>query len=335
MARGGVAELPNLWVVMGTKREQNFRSVDLVFAPTPPRDRPQDTHSVFTGSHPNMFRLRIEPTPGRCERRLHVHQANSDLVMSGVHRAQAVAATPLGARDEYLCWSRMQAEAGQQLDAIIARKELERSAGHGVFMWGVGNAPALITNVLARADLRIPVIFSVMKSRPKSLDVSPSRTFAWRSYFDADDVQQPLPVHVVITSRGDSATGAKRSHYALMCYSSVPLRLRLNGRPFDPSAYCNAGGAGAPVGASQVTALLRRVKPTNPHAGDYRVDLSAWLTGSFWVRLGDPVELSEAALGALQAAPSLDEAGWLKLASEIRRGEPESKTPDAQASFSW
>lgn len=78
--------------------------------------------------------------------------------------------------DEYICWARMQAEAGQGLDEIVARKERERRAGGGTFFWGVGNAPAAIVNVLARAAMPVRAIFSVMKSRPKAVDVSPSRT---------------------------------------------------------------------------------------------------------------------------------------------------------------
>ena len=37
---------------------------------------------------------------------------------------------------------RMQAEAGQRLETIIARKEIERQAGEGLFLWGVGSAPS-------------------------------------------------------------------------------------------------------------------------------------------------------------------------------------------------
>jgi hypothetical protein len=52
--------------------------------------------------------------------------------------------------DELICWTRMQSEAGQQLDAIMSRKELERRAGGGIFFWGVGNPPPRIINELAR-----------------------------------------------------------------------------------------------------------------------------------------------------------------------------------------
>lgn len=80
--------------------------------------------------------------------------------------------SPKNAHGEYVCWSRMQAEAGQQIETIVSRKELERRAGNGSFMWGVGNPPAIITGALARAKVPVHVIFSMMKSRPKAVDVA-------------------------------------------------------------------------------------------------------------------------------------------------------------------
>ena len=53
---------------------------------------------------------------------------------------------PSDKQPNYLLWTRMQAEAGQGLELILRRKERERVAGDGRFFWGVGNAPAVITN---------------------------------------------------------------------------------------------------------------------------------------------------------------------------------------------
>ena len=61
------------------------------------------------------------------------------------------------AQPEYLCWTRMQVEAGQALESIIARKEIERRAGGGLFFWGVGNAPSTAINALARLEIAIPL----------------------------------------------------------------------------------------------------------------------------------------------------------------------------------
>lgn len=193
-------------------------------------------------------------------------------------------------QEEYICWSRMQAEAGQELGAIVRRKELERRAGDGVFFWGVGNAPSVLASALARLRQPVPAVFSVMKSRPKAVDTRPARMVAWRRYVDAAGSVRPLPSHALVTSRGDSASGPKIKHFALMCWSDRVLELR-HGQPFDPSAYRNAGGTGAPVGASQVTALLKR---TSLGLGEtsYEANLAAWLVGGYWVRLIDPIECS-------------------------------------------
>lgn len=216
----------------------------------------------------------------------------------------------------FVCWSRMQAEAGQGLDAIVARKELERSAGAGVFFWGVGNAPSVAISALARLGEPVPVIFSIMKSKPKKIDVAPSRVVAWRRYFDAEGAERDLPPSAIITSRGDSANGSKRAHYALMCRSGEPLALR-RGEVFDVNAYRNAGGRGAPVGASQVTALLRQV--SEPSAtSDYEANLRAQLEGSYWVRLSDPVDVPASLQKRLDAAEGLGVEEWLDLAREIR-----------------
>lgn len=223
------------------------------------------------------------------------------------------------AKEEYVCWSRMQAEAGQPLEAIVARKERERQAGQGLFLWGVGNAPAVVTSVLVRANVPVCAVFSIMKSRPKMVDVAPTRMVAWRRYIDANGINRELPSHALVTSRGNNAAGAKRVHYALMCRSDTPLIIR-RGEAFDPDAYRNASGNGAPVGASQVTALLRRVHPQR-QTGDYEANLVACLTSSYWVRLVDPVEIDEVKwrlIGDLVTAKDDDE--WCRWVAAIRSG---------------
>jgi hypothetical protein len=83
-------------------------------------------------------------------------------------------------QQEYVCWSKMQAEASQALPAIIRHKELERRAGGSQFCWGVGNAPSVAISSFSRLHEPIEVIFSIMKSRPKPADVTPSRTVVSR-----------------------------------------------------------------------------------------------------------------------------------------------------------
>ncbi len=231
-----------------------------------------------------------------------------------LHNSTKVADACVGA--EYVCWSRMQAEAGQQLDVIIERKETERRLGGGLFCWGVGNAPASAISSLARMGTPVAAIFSIMKSKAKSVDTKPGRIVAWRKYFDAEGALRALPDHVLVTSRGDSASGPKQRHFALMCRSERPLSID-RGTPFDPNAYRNVGGRGAPVGASQVTALLRQVDKPSPNSA-YEVNLSAHLLGGYWVRLADPIEVSADNRISI-AKRDLDDDAWLDLVNRVRR----------------
>ena len=216
---------------------------------------------------------------------------------------------------DYVCWSRMQAEAGQDLSSIIKRKECERLAGTGVFLWGVGNAPAVAITALARLRVPVPVVFSIMKSKPKAIDLAPRRVVVWRQYIDEQGIERPLPPNSLVTSRADNASGAKARHYALMCYSDAPLTLK-KGVPFDPRAFRNVGGAGAPVGASQVTALLRKVCDTE-EISNYEANICAWLTGGYWVRLYEPRELSPR-LTAEVSEFNGDVEQWQTLVQKVR-----------------
>lgn len=214
----------------------------------------------------------------------------------------------------------MQAEAGQLLNQIVVRKELERQAGGGIFTWGVGNAPALAARTLSRLRTPVQVVFSIMKSKPKLIDVAPVRTLVWRSYLDADGVERPLPPASLVTSRADSARGTKSAHYALMCSSNEPLRLEIATAGFDPAAFRNVGGTRSPVGASQVTALLVRVQADGA-TPEYRVNMSAKLAGGYWVKLTNPIEQPVARLSLLDEVNEEMLAGdWVQLVTELRQG---------------
>ena len=220
--------------------------------------------------------------------------------------------------DGYLCWSRMQAEAGQKLEDIIARKECERRAGDGLFLWGVGNAPPLVINELVCMDKKIPVVFSIMKSKAKAIDVAPERVVIWRRYFDSNGFQQPLPEHALVISRSDRETDAKKFHYALMCYSDTPLQLKY-GTPFDHHAYRNASKRGGPIAPSQVTALLNLTSEPSKNPG-YEVNLRAMLTANYWIRLTDPLELSHEKLTALNRCDDIPIREWNPFVSYLRHG---------------
>lgn len=215
----------------------------------------------------------------------------------------------------------MQSEAGQPIKTIIARKELERRAGNGLFFWGIGNAPSRAIKRLAAKGEDVDLVFSLMKGRPKSRDASPSGILAWRTYFDLHDVERLLPVNVLVTSRMEVASGTKSVHYALMCRSEEELRLDDRGAAFDPAAYRNVGEAGGAVSSSQVTALIARTGEESL-VSDYRINLRAKLSGSYWVRLGRPCILGDKSrvdlARASEHAEELDVKAWISTVSGIR-----------------
>ena len=227
----------------------------------------------------------------------------------------------------YVCWTRMQAEAGQSLPSIVQRKECERRHGDGHFFWGVGNAPARAINPLARQRTPVPVIFSEMKSKAKPVDTHPAQVLAWRRYLDVDDKEHPLPDHVLVTSKATITRANKlRGYYALMCFTNSPLELSEDGASFNHLSYRNFSEQSAPVGPSQVTALLKLTDACDDNpptlTTSYQADLQAWLTGSYWVRLSDPVILRPEHLSALTHASDLEAEEWFKIVSAIRSSQP-------------
>jgi hypothetical protein len=216
---------------------------------------------------------------------------------------------------ETVCWSRMQAEAGQELPSIIERKELERRANGGIYFWGVGNAPARAVSDLAYRACDIDVVFSVMKTRPRRADTSPTSVVVWRSYVDHWGDEHSLPPGTLVTSKGGTV---KFRHYALVCQSSVPLSLGDLGL-FDPSAYRNVSEAKRPIGASQVTALVQRVSRERTDA-PYPINLRAKLALGFWVKLSQPLELTPAKRAVLDRSTSRiqSQAEWLELVAHLR-----------------
>jgi hypothetical protein len=213
----------------------------------------------------------------------------------------------------YLCWTRMQAESGQKLEQIVARKDRERSAGSGLFFWGVGNPPARFTSGLALSRTPVELIFSVMKGKPKAADERPDAVVAWNAYVDALGHVQQVPPHVLVTSRRDTAKGPKTAHYALICRSHRQLELR-RGDPFNHHEYRNAGVTGGPIGASQVTALVRPAGPCSLPA-TYEANMRARLVDGYWVKLlmPSPIHCN------LDELPLASDEAWVEAVGKLRK----------------
>ncbi len=220
---------------------------------------------------------------------------------------------------DFVCWSRMQSEAGQELSAILQRKENERVAGNGEFFWGVGNAPSRLISALSRLKRDIPMYFSIMKSKPKLVDSAPSSVVIWRRFIDLNGEEKPLPPSALVTSRGNSGSGSQKTkHFALICRSDRRLELEY-GRPFNHHMYRNAGLNGGLIGASQVTALLTRDMSVTNTTAQYEINLEAMLTGSYWVRLTDPSPLSESQIALYNCAGKISASDWNEFVSDLRQ----------------
>ncbi len=224
----------------------------------------------------------------------------------------AVSASP-----RFVCWTKMQAEAGQNLSDIFRRKEYERKAGNGIFFWGIGNP--LDFSRLGSSD-RVDIVFSTMLSAPKLEDKDPESVLVWRKYIAPTGREVDLPPHVLLMSRATTKLGPKKRHYALVCYSDQELKLLDDGE-FNPSDYRNAGPNGGKVGFSQVTSLLEKTSETQTQSR-YRINFRAELRRPFLVRLCDPVLLEPEDRRRVDDHRGSESATWLLFATQIRAGSP-------------
>jgi len=186
----------------------------------------------------------------------------------------------------HFCWSRFGTEAGETVEQILDRKEAERTRNNGAFYWGIGSSvgPGLVE--LLRRCSEPEVLFSPIKSRPRSEDVAPALVVRWRSGTALDGAELELPPSVCVTSRA-GRLGVHGHHYALVCASAEPLSLSDQGRVhFGELRNLRSGSR---LGSSQVTAVVSRVAQDQPGPqAAYVVALRAGLVAPYFIRLQDP-----------------------------------------------
>lgn len=185
------------------------------------------------------------------------------------------------------CWTRFGTEAAEPIEVILSRKEKERASNDGIFLWGIGNAIGPSIEDLIQRALDPEVLFSPIKSAPRYKDVKPAAVAAWTSAMALDGSPFDLPKHSLVTSRYDTS-GAKRSHYALVCFKKTPLTLVRSNEKLSFSELRNLR-TGRPVGASQVTAVVERIESESTDLSAYDVAIRASLVYPYFVRLADPV----------------------------------------------
>lgn len=184
---------------------------------------------------------------------------------------------------DVFCWTRFGTEAGQAVERIIQRKESERLANAGIFYWGIGNpiGPALSELIAARPQPE--VLFSPILGRPREVDTNPKQVVAWTIGETPAGRLVELPGTIRVTSHG-----GRRVHYALVCASDEPLALADLGR-LQLQSLRNLR-SGNPVGASQVTAVVRDIGREG--VGQYLVAMRVWLVPPYFLRLREPVAIA-------------------------------------------
>jgi hypothetical protein len=182
------------------------------------------------------------------------------------------------------CWTRFGTEAGETIESILARKEAERRRNGGVFMWGIGNAVGNGIRALLDETSNPEVLFSPIRGRPRPVDVTPQHVVEWQTGEAMEGHLFPLPPKFHV--RGGSSSETLTARYALVCESREPLRVSHHGQ-LRLEELRNLV-SGNPVGASQVTSVVRRVAVSG-EAASYPIAIRARLVAPYFIRLRDPV----------------------------------------------
>jgi hypothetical protein len=193
---------------------------------------------------------------------------------------------------EVFCWTKFGAEAGELPLSIFQRKELERCRNGGVFLWGIGQSIGPSLPELLRVTSVPEVLFSPIRTSAAARDASPTRVVLWGDAIGYDGRRYKLPEHSLVTSRMDPAR-PRSGHYALICESKAPiLEPEGKGHYLGLEALRNLR-SGTSLGASQVTAIVRRIRTTAPGRVEYPIVARARLVYPYLVRLTRAIPVPE------------------------------------------
>jgi hypothetical protein len=188
------------------------------------------------------------------------------------------------------CWTRFGVEAGQSIGRILGRKEEERTANQGTFFWGIGNAVGPSMLELTRLSRKPEALFSPIRSVPRKEDAKPSSVVYWTAAETLTGERYALPQRSMITSRMSGAT----RHYALVCHRESPIEIEIACEKLVFARLRNVL-TGRPVGASQVTAVVRHLSCEDRLGSlSYDVAFRARLVPPYFIVLRSPVELPSA-----------------------------------------
>jgi hypothetical protein len=203
-----------------------------------------------------------------------------------------------------ILWTKIGADGGQSLEAILARREWERRNGDGVFWWAIGNNYASSICGAARSLVgNMPVLFSKLRGKPHGRDANPEHIFIWRHWKDYHGQTHEIPQYIRLWS----VKKPKLEHYALVCRSDSPIALGDHG-PFDEKR-CVTYPKGKVPGTSMVTVLLRTDGSESTSCERYRIAFCACLVEPWCVRLTCPREMTASERTEFAKWP-LGSSGW-------------------------
>lgn len=185
---------------------------------------------------------------------------------------------------EVFCWTKFGTEAGEEPRRIFERKEIERRRNGGIFLWGIGSSIRPSLSSLLAITNEPEVIFSPMKTVAAKRDTEPAELVLWCDATGYDGLPYQLPDASLVTSRRDSSN-PRSAHFALVCYRDSSLLSKSLDSSELPLEEVRNLRTGTPLGASQVTSVVRRVKGAGNVGSRYPVAVRAWLVYPFLVRL--------------------------------------------------
>ncbi|ACR30909.1 hypothetical protein [Burkholderia glumae] len=217
------------------------------------------------------------------------------------------------------CWTRIGAEAGEDLSTTVLRKEWERRLGGGRFLWGIGQSLGSSVQMAAHRAGSLMALFTPPAGRARALEPGSRGMLLWNAWVDALGQVRQLPPYTFITSRATLPSGRRREqHYALVCASPAPLGVgtRLRVTP----AHLRSAGTGRPLGAAQAAAVVDCVaRAAQPGARSYPVALAVELDAPYTVRLAQPSVLKLRELARIgKAAREGDFEAYVELVERLR-----------------
>ncbi len=161
----------------------------------------------------------------------------------------------------------------------------------GVFLWGIGTSIWPSLRALLSVTKSPSVLFTPMLSPAASIDVNPQFVARWSAAVGMDGSEFDIPEHSIVSSRFNP--GRQRRHFALVCSSDDELCDNSADGPLLYRSELRNFVNGTALGASQVTAVVRRVASSNRQERPHRVAFTATLAYPYLVELLEPSHLPQ------------------------------------------